>query len=399
MALLRTLKTSGSPAELGYIHGRAFADKIRTLTEERMRLSTDPFWTGGRAASLDEVRSLGAACLRAHEAWCPDLVDELRGMGEATGLGLNELVIMNGFTDFVDLIAADPRAPARFAPDDAHSRDDDGGCTAFVIGPEAGANGRCYIGQTWDMHASATPHVLLLEVAPDDGPRLITFTITGCVGMIGMNEHGVAVGINNLLGADGRVGIHWPFVVRRMLAERAVDRALAVLMEAPLSGAHNYVLMGRTHEGELHGYNVEATATRTFVSPVSGFFAHSNHCLTPALQERERPRKALSLTSTCNRLQQAEAFLAARSGAIDLPALMAMTRLHDGDEMSICAHARPDYDVESSGACIMAPETGELWALWGLPCKNEYEHFSVAEGLPKRGQAERPLVATEAPTP
>ncbi|MEZ4584138.1 MAG: hypothetical protein R3A10_21315 [Caldilineaceae bacterium] len=28
----------------------------------------------------------------------------------------------------------------------------------------------------------------------------MTFTITGCVGMIGMNEHRVAVGINNLLG-------------------------------------------------------------------------------------------------------------------------------------------------------------------------------------------------------
>ncbi|MEZ4609969.1 MAG: hypothetical protein R2838_06930 [Caldilineaceae bacterium] len=44
----------------------------------------------------------------------------------------------------------------------------------------------------------------------------MTFTITGCVGMIGMNEHGVAVGINNLLGRDGRPGVHWPFVVRHV---------------------------------------------------------------------------------------------------------------------------------------------------------------------------------------
>ena len=37
--------------------------------------------------------------------------------------------------------------------------------------------------------------------------------------MIGMNEQGVAVGINNLLDKGGRVGVHWVFVIRKMLAQ------------------------------------------------------------------------------------------------------------------------------------------------------------------------------------
>ncbi|MEZ4555910.1 MAG: hypothetical protein R2854_05560 [Caldilineaceae bacterium] len=37
----------------------------------------------------------------------------------------------------------------------------------------------------------------------------------------------------------------------------------------------------------------------------------------------------------------------------------------------------PGYDVESSGACIMSPSTGELWAVWGNPCSNDYERFAV----------------------
>jgi isopenicillin-N N-acyltransferase-like protein len=393
MATLRTLTAAGAPAELGFAHGRAFRDEITLITEERMRLATDPFWTGGRAASLDEVIALGSACLRAHEAWCPELVDELRGMAEATGLGLNELTIMNGFTDFVDLVAADPNAPARFAPDDPRSRDDDGGCTAFVVAAPATRDGRALIGQTWDMHSSATPHVLLADFAPEHLPRLLTFTLTGCVGMIGMNDAGVAVGINNILGADGRVGVHWPFVVRKMLAQRSVDRALGVLLEAPLSGAHNYILMGPDEEGEQVGYNIEATATRSYVTPVNSTFAHSNHCLVEPLQKRERPRKALSLTSTCNRLEQAERYLADHEGRIDVETLMAMTRLHEEDQMSICAHAHPTYDVESSGACLMRPESRELWALWGLPCQNEYERFVVGEALPQRAAVAPPIGA------
>lgn len=384
MAPLRTFTIRGGPHERGFAHGHAFADEIRLITEERMRLATDPTWTGGRAASAAEVLSLGAACLRTHEIWCPELVEELRGMSEATGLGLNELVIMNGFTDFVDLVATDPNAPARFASGDPRSHEDDGGCTAFVVGQGATRNGRALIGQTWDMHSSATPHVLLLEVVPEAGPRAITFTLTGCVGMIGMNEAGVAVCINNLLGADGRPGVHWPFVVRRMLAETTVDRALAVLLDAPLSGGHNYALLGRDSEGAICGYNVEATATRTHVAPVHAFFAHANHCLVPPLQEVERERKPISRTNSCNRLAQAEAFLGEHYGTIEVETLMEMTRLHVEGEMSICSHVQPDYDIETSGACLMSPETGELWALWGLPCANEYERFVVADGLPQR---------------
>lgn len=383
MTKLRVLRAEGSPFEIGYTHGAAYAEDIALLTEERLRLCTDPTWTGGRVASIDEVLRLGAACLARHEAYAPGLMDEMRGMAAATGLGLNELVVMNGFTDFVDVVAND-RAAAELWPDGAarHTEqlEDEGDCTAFVVDGVASATGQTFIGQTWDMHTTATPHVILLDLAPQGAPRLLTFTITGCVGMIGMNEHGVAVGINNIMGADGRVGIHWPYVVRAMLAQRTVDAALGVLLGARLSGGHNYVLAGPGGDGAIQGYNVEATATRFAVTRVQGFTAHSNHCLAPDLLDFERPRKSLSLTSTCNRLDQAQRFLAERRGRITVETLMKMTRHHEGGEMSICAHVHPTYDVESSGACIMAPATRELWALWGLPCENEYERFVVDAG-------------------
>ena len=207
MNKLRVLQVSGTPYEVGYQHGTAYAEEIGKLTEERLRLSCDPFWTGGLGATLDEVLALGRACLAYHQEFDSALMEEMQGMADATGLGVNELVIMNGFTDFVDVVAnpalRGQGATAALAPGEDF---DGGGCTAFVVAPAASAAGRGYLGQTWDMHATATPYVLLLDVRPQGGPALLTFTITGCVGMIGMNEHGVAVGINNLLGADGRPG-------------------------------------------------------------------------------------------------------------------------------------------------------------------------------------------------
>lgn len=375
MAPIRVLTIAGSPYELGYVHGKTYVNEIGELTEERLRLSCDPFWAGGQQATLEEVLALGRACLRHHEAFAPELMEEMRGMADATGLGVNELVIMNGFTDFVDILA-NPAALGRVRTNGALPSDVTG-CTAFIVAPTASASGCGYLGQTWDMHSTATPYVLMLDLHPQNSPALMTFTITGCVGMIGMNEHGIAVGINNLLAAEGRPGVHWVYVVRKMLAQRTVEDALRVLQSAQLSGAHNYLLLGPDATGTLAGYNVEHMATRAHVVPVESIYAHTNHCLIQEMVNVERPRKSVSQESTLARHDQASHFLEEQTGRITVDTLMALTRYHAGDALSVCAHVQQGYDVESSGACIMSPSTQELWALWGNPCENAYETFRV----------------------
>jgi isopenicillin-N N-acyltransferase like protein len=76
-------------------------------------------------------------------------------------------------------------------------------CTAVII-PDGRAAGAGFLAQTWDMHASATPHVVMLDTVPDPGPAALVFSTVGCLGQIGMNEAGIAIGINNLTAADGR---------------------------------------------------------------------------------------------------------------------------------------------------------------------------------------------------
>ena len=159
MAPIRRLLVRGAPYDIGYQHGKAYAHAIGELTEERLRLSCDPLWTGGQQATLAEVLELGEACLAHHETFAPELMTEMRGMSDATGIGVNELVIMNGFTDFVDIVA-NPAALATHRQRAVQPGEDfdGGGCTAFVVAPAVTGDGRGYLGQTWDMHSSATPY-------------------------------------------------------------------------------------------------------------------------------------------------------------------------------------------------------------------------------------------------
>jgi isopenicillin-N N-acyltransferase like protein len=356
---IRTLTVQGSPTELGRAHGEAYRDQIRAYAEERIGLVMSGLWSH-HPLGRGDVLELAEACVPAHEAYAPELVAELAGVGDATGLSVAELVVLCGFTDFVDAVHGlhGPGPGAGISEDD---------CTAVLV-PDHRADGAGFLAQTWDMHDSATDHVVLVDLRPLDAPRALVFTTTGCLGQIGMNSAGICVGINNLPGADGRIGVTWPFVVRRALAQTDLDAALACITEAPLAGAHNYLLF----DGTGRGYNVEAFSTGVAVTPLgSEPLGHTNHCLVPdtaALSQAKQPELQASSEA---RLRVAAQHLA--EGPVGVERVMALMR-----DPVVSYRGGPPFHVETCGAAIMRPATGDFWACWGLPSESSYERFSLA---------------------
>ncbi len=347
---------------MGHTHGTAHRDAIREYAEERISLVCDGLWSGG-PVSRDAVLSLAAELLPEHEAYAPDLYEEWKGMADATGLSLPELVVVGGFTDFIDTVY---NCYNKAGTNKSEMHMDD--CTSFIV-PDDAADGQGYFGQTWDMHDSAEPHVILLDVQPVDGAKSLVFTTNGCVGQIGMNEHGVAVGINNLSGTAGQVGVTWNFVIRKMLQQTNAKDALACLTSAKLAGAHNYLIFDR--EGK--GYNVEAMAGGMHIDELDQeAIVHTNHCVIPAMKELEQNREPARLVSTVQRYADGNRWLEARPITTDH--LIDLTR----DESAICQRVTDNaYHILSCGAAIMRPKTSEMWAVWGLPSENEYQRFEV----------------------
>lgn len=371
---IRVLDIEGSPAEVGAAHGAAFADEIRQYADERIGLVCDGRWSGGELPRA-EVLAIAESMIPAHEAFDADLHTEMESLAAAAGLTLPEAVIVGGFTDFVDTVSAvtGARAPVSVLEDD---------CTAVIV-PDQRADGAGYLAQTWDMHDTATDHVLLLRIRPDDAPAARVFTTTGCLGQIGMNSEGVCVGINNLNALDGRRGVAWTSVVRRMLRTTTAAEALDVLLAADLAGAHNFVIFDRHGDG----YDVEAMPS---VRPVAQLqdapIAHTNHVLDPDAAQVQAPRDPAMQANSELRLDHARDLLA--DGPIDEQRIFALTR----DERAICQRARPPFRVESSGAAVMRPKTGEFWACWGRPAENEYVAITSSGGA--QTTAAQPFVET-----
>ncbi|HRI69614.1 MAG TPA: C45 family autoproteolytic acyltransferase/hydrolase [Polyangium sp.] len=342
---IRIIRLEGSPEERGRLHGELHRDGIRRYTEERVKLAANGSWAG-RPATVADILALAEDMLPAHRAYSPDLTAEMEAMAHAAGISAAEAVIVGGFTDFVDAV----RALGSAKPPE----EDD--CTAVVAHE--------YLCQTWDMHDSATPHVVMLDVR-DEIPALI-FTTEGCLAQIGMNAAGIAIGINNLVANDGRVGVTWPFVVRKVLQCKTIESALACVLEARLSGAHNYLLL----DAQGHGYNIEAMPTHAAVVPLGDEpLAHTNHCIDPEALRRQAERAPALLESSQGRLQRA---MEIAPQSFDLDALIGLTR-----DRVICRRSEEPYHIESSGAVVMRPATRDFWAVWGIPADHEYERFVV----------------------
>ncbi|MDE0369094.1 MAG: C45 family autoproteolytic acyltransferase/hydrolase [bacterium] len=350
---IRMLDVGGTPAEMGHIHGSTHAAEIREYTEERVGLVMAGLWTGA-PLPRGTVLGLAEACLEAHMRQSAVLYEEMSAMAAGAGISLAEAVVVGGFTDFVDTVRAylGGGIPApRLVEDD---------CTAFIV-PDHRAAGAGFLGQTWDMHASATDHVILIRTRPDDGPRALIFTTVGCLGQIGMNEHGVCVGITNLTASDGQIGVTWPTVVRHSLLTETAADARDVILDADLAGGHNYLVF----DSEGTGFSIEAMPSARPVTTLSSeTVVRTNHTLDEATRAVETERPADLQDSSHRR----------RLAAIDHldRADLKQEDLMDLTRHGVCQVPSPPHEVETSGATVMRPRTRDFWAVWGLPSMNDY---------------------------
>lgn len=356
---LRTFRLKGSFTEIGEEHGKLFGDEIGVSVRKRMKLCQRWPDAQGETKSLELIRELGRLCWLEQEKYSPELLEEVEAIARVAEVDPVELLIMNGYTDFRDLLYS---APA----------DDPGGCTSFMVGPESAVGGRSWIGQTWDMEYSALPHVVFLELEPNDRPRAKVLSLTGCVGMMGINECGVCVTITNLHARYGQVGVAWTLVVRRILECTTAGEAMNELERARLIGGHNYSIMGPGGQG----WNIEVLPENRSVTPLRGDYLHSNHCLDESLLPGEYTKNEIGRKSTLNRLDQATRFMEEHRGKVDLDTLIAFTRVEDPElPYSICARTGDGIDTMTCGAVIMSPDTKEIWALQGRPTESEYRRF------------------------
>jgi isopenicillin-N N-acyltransferase like protein len=269
-----------NPRKIGEIHGEAFKKEIKELLEIRFGL-LNKFLKGWTLEEITSICLESYAALSEHE----ELFEEFEGLREASDLSATELMILNNYTDLRDFSANDNLPPG------------EDGCSALSLH----APRLRWAGQTWDMHASATPYTLLLHLK--DGTEVLT--VAGCLGLAGLNQHGLSVLINNMHCREFTdQNIPWPALVRLLLKEQSAPAAVKLLQKTLPCSGHNYLICD-----EKTSINVETTGIRSeitgSISGSNGYLLHTNHYVGSLskleIMERQSP-------TTHRRLQALEKF-------------------------------------------------------------------------------------------
>jgi isopenicillin-N N-acyltransferase-like protein len=287
------------PLERGHQHGETFKVAIKEIYEIRKELLLR------RNPSLkDSLRPLAKEQFELSKAAFEGPSLEIQGISESSGLPIEDIVLINNYTDFRDILLGDEGCSTAYLKNDNNS----------------------VAGQTWDMHASAKNYMCLLKT-----PNELSLSIIGCVGMAGINKHGLFIGVNNLNTKAKKSGIIWPVLVRAVLEQNSFDHMEKTLTSHTVTSGHNYLLANK-EQAQMIELLPEAKVVTSEVSK-TGYCLHTNHCLSPQTQHFESQEHISKTTQI--RLELLEKKIGKVTNSSDLSSLL---QNHDNEPLSLCSH-------------------------------------------------------------
>ncbi len=355
---LDIIDLQGTPEQMASQHAEACYDAAREMIRARCDLALKRGREKQDDLTMEDCLEVAAEHLAAQEDYSPTVHAEFMALAEALDVSPEELLIGNGFTDYIDVLRGELSGGGE-------------GCTSFIATGAATADGFTYVGQTWDMNAFAEPHMRVFRREPDDAPAWVTLTTAGCLSLIGMNEVQIAVGNTNVRPRDARPGVIYLAMIHEALRSPDYARARAAIAWAERASGHYYYVASIS--GSATG--LETTATRETALPIhDGLLVHANHYHDPTLEELSDGPAG---DNTLGREALLDGYLRERAGNLTLETMIAGLRLDQGAH-PVCRPPADDPDgVTTCAAAIMCPEMRKMWIASGNPGETEFEEVRV----------------------
>jgi len=359
------IELAGPPRTRGRIHGEALREKIHTLLGAWRQLIEA---TTGHP--LEAIAADFRASTRFDEAmrrWTPGLLEELEGIAEGADVPYELLYTFNctdeheWFLKHRGLGVALPEAR---------------GCSS--LGACDAADGVPRIAQNLDIPSGTDGFQTLLHVTHDDSElESYVFTISGMLGIIGLNNAPVGLVNNSLRQLNSRIdGLPVNCVVRGVLSQRSYEDAARFLRQAPHASGQNYLIAG-TEMASMYECSAIG-ATRVEHGPGERRFTHTNHPLASRdVNADERFNVNHSTSDTEKRLETLDTLARQRTGELSVEDMKAALRSHADPDNPVCRHAVEDPGTNFSAVSVVyeltAPPVMHLAP--GPPCETEFRTF------------------------
>lgn len=358
---LPTFDISGSRSELGRQHGEAARTQIGDSIgyyRESFRRITGLEW--------GEIRRNAPAWIPYLEDYLPGISDEMRGIAEGAGVGLEDVLALNARGEL------STHNPFANDPDDP-----DEGCSSYALLPPAAGDGHVYCGQNWDWRCDTFGTVVLLRIRQPGKPTIVMQTEAGQVGRHGVNSAGIALNANGLGARWGQgMGVPQPIIRRRVLESTDMQVALRSVFESRQTLCSNLLV---THRDGF-AIDLETTPDRHgWMYPTDGLLVHTNHFIAFVPEQIAGTYRPYSVNSLWRLPRLTDGLRAARHAPDSdgvRKAIATALRDHFGFPNSVCKHGDPSSvgtDLNQTiASSIVDLTTGEYRIAAGSPCGSEY---------------------------
>lgn len=359
MASFSFLEISGPPRERGRRYGeglrRRIVDRDRRWRQEielAMKQSADAFI----AEFLEQTRFM-----RAIETWTPDLLEEVRGIAEGTGLPYPAVLA----AQFMD-------EEWWFQQSRKHH------CSSFGARREHGT----IMGQTMDLPSWMDGFQTLLLVRGEaPGTDAYVVTVAGMIALMGMNSRGLGVSVNTLLQLrHDSEGLPVAFVSRGLLSRPHFGAAIEFLRTVPHASGQNYVVGDPLN---VASFECSAAGAIRYLAEPSGHRVwHTNHPLanTDLKADTSGPSWLQFRRNSDARFHALDRRIA---GAGEITAALARETLssRDDSESPVSRTLSESDDGTKEPFFTFAAQIAELtddpvlWAAPGAPSNHAFERY------------------------
>jgi hypothetical protein len=382
------LECHGTPREVGRQQG----ETLREMIQQRWAADIAPL----RAKALEQNPAAATHLARIHAAMlgfaagvAPDLIEEMRGLGEGCGLAWDDILTMSTYNSL--LFAGEK---GRIFADEIAAPD---GCTglAFERSP-AGP----FLMKTYDPFGSPKidsvakrralaekeNHTLyVVRIAYEGGPRMLGTRMAGSIWTeCGVNDAGFAFASASLhprLGPQSAAGLPQHFLGSLVANHsRSTAEAVSLLRRTPVFGKGYAMALG-DDGGDVMG--VEKTGPYTGLNPAEkGIAFQTNHIRSADLLPVARSQNPAFFAGNYHRNsaarvarieEQREAWAA--EGDFDRLVASLFHAGTPGDVIQNCTE--PCQFWITTWAALVFPEQRAMWVAEGLPEERQFQKWKL----------------------
>ena len=299
---------SGTPYEIGLIHGSAAKSEIRgsiSCYSAYFAKTADLDWSRAKATALQFAPTIS-------RKW-RSYLDEMRGIADGAGVSLASILALNVRTEIAIGLMKDN------TPTD--------GCTTLSWRTEGGS----WLAQNWDWLVEQKSSLVNVTIEQQGKPTIKMITEAGIIGKIGLNEKGVGVALNAVRakGMDtSRLPVH--LGLRMALESRSAKEAETKIREFGIASASSIGIA----DAQDGGFALECSCKGfgKVERDDDGKMFHSNHFLV----EQEGVIDLRKPTDTLQRITRIEELAGRIKGDVTFEKLLEVFKDEKGYPASIC---------------------------------------------------------------